>query len=416
MSAQVKTESRNEPLSKRAKWTFTTAFTGNAVYFSIIPFLTLYLADILRLPQAAIGTVLAMRALASQAFTLPGSIVGRFLGTRTTLALSSLLRAFAYFLFAMGRGEGVLVAAVLVIGVSSSITTGLSSALVSGKERGRNVLAFANLATFRNAGEIIGFLVGGWLCPRLFEPLCLAAGVIYLITTFAFLLLFSSEDFRLDANRTVAPGVRGIALTGARFLGTCIGVAPYSILVSQLYVVVPLFVLSSENRADFLGLGLAIAALVGVVSQALVSIYLPSLYTNKTATTLGHVLMGASFVLLPVCAAANLSDWAGSILCGSVLTLGTVFAYPSAMAHIRACRNGRDTGMYFGIYYTLASILTAGVTKWLVGVGLHGTRSWMVYAALMGIALVGALAEWLLTDTTSGASTASATANPGLRS
>ncbi len=108
MSAQVKTEPRNEPLSKRAKWTFTTAFTGNAVYFSIIPFLTLYLADILRLPQAAIGTVLAMRALASQAFTLPGSIVGRFLGTRTTLALSSLLRAVAYFLFAMGRGEGAL--------------------------------------------------------------------------------------------------------------------------------------------------------------------------------------------------------------------------------------------------------------------------------------------------------------------
>jgi|GEM_PF-6954721 len=416
MSEQAQTAPHHEPLSKRARWTFTTAFTGNAVYFSIIPFLTLYLADVLHLPQAVIGTVLAMRAFASQAFTLPGSIVGRFLGTRTTLALSSLLRAVAYFLFAMGRGQGYLVAAVLVIGVASSITTGLSSALVSGKERGRNVLAFANLATFRNAGEIVGFLVGGWLCPQFFGPLCLAAGVIYLITTLAFLLLFSSEDFLLDAKRTVAPGVRGVALTGVRFLGTCLGVAPYSILVSQLYVVVPLFVLSSENRADFLGVGLAIAALVGVVSQALVSIYLPSLYTNRGATTVGHVLMGVSFLLLPLCAATGLSDWVGSILCGSVLTLGTVFAYPSAMAHIRACTNGRDTGMYFGIYYTLAAILTAGVTKWLVGVGLHGPRSWMVYASLTGVAVVGAVAEWVLSDTTTPVAKPSAAVGAEVRS
>ncbi|WP_155393942.1 hypothetical protein [Xanthomonas albilineans] len=96
------------PMLKRKRWTFATAFTGNAVYFSIIPFLALFLADVLRLEAGAVGTVLAMRAFASQAFTLPGSLVGRLLGPRPTLALSSLLRAVAYFLLANGHTEIML--------------------------------------------------------------------------------------------------------------------------------------------------------------------------------------------------------------------------------------------------------------------------------------------------------------------
>jgi MFS family permease len=387
---------RQTPMLKRQRWTFATAFTGNAVYFSIIPFLALFLADVLHMEAGVVGTVLAMRAFASQAFTLPGSVAGRLLGPRPTLALSSLLRAVAYFLLAMGRTEAMLIAAVLVIGVASSITTGLSSALVSGRERGRNVLAFANLATFRNAGEIIGFLVGGWLCPRYFERVCIVASLIYLVTTVSFLLTFKQGDLSLEDPRGKEYLPAGIRIFSRRFFATCIGVAPYSILVAQLYVVVPLFILSSQNRADFLGLGLSIAALVGVVAQALFSVYGASIYLNKVATSLSYILMGGAFVLLPVCSYLGLSDWVSSVCCGALLTFGTVFAYPSAMAHIRACSNGRDTGLYFGIYYTLASVLTAIVTKWLVGIGVHTHKDWIVYGALMLIAVLGAVADWIL--------------------
>ncbi|PPU93590.1 MFS transporter [Xanthomonas albilineans] len=398
LTMQAQALNTTMPMLKRKRWTFATAFTGNAVYFSIIPFLALFLADVLRLEAGAVGTVLAMRAFASQAFTLPGSLVGRLLGPRPTLALSSLLRAVAYFLLANGHTEIMLIAAVLVIGVASSITTGLSSALVSGRERGLNVLAFANLATFRNAGEIIGFLVGGWLCPRYFEQICLAASLIYLITTASFLLIFKKGDLSLDDRRGKDDLPAGIRVFSRRFVATCLGVAPYSVLVAQLYVVVPLFILSSQNRADFLGLGLSIAALVGVVAQALFSMYGASIYLNKTVTSLSYLLMGFSFVLLPLCSYIGLSDWISSVCCGAVLTFGTVFAYPSAMSHIRACSNGRDTGLYFGIYYTLASVLTAIVTKWLVGVGVHTAKEWVVYGALMLIALLGAVADWLLSS------------------
>jgi hypothetical protein len=155
-------------------------------------------------------------------------------------------------------------------------------------------------------------------------------------------------------------------------------VLAYPLLWSQMYLSLPLEVQRLTGSGTALGLLFALSSLLSIVGQLPATAFCQAHWSPAGSIAAGLSLMTLAW-LPPLLGSAWLpqdsaSGWSGYLIdlspaIGAVilLTVGSAVAYPFLMESIPRLGHNRNTGAYFGFFWTIAGIGTI-VSNTLTGV------------------------------------------------
>jgi MFS family permease len=359
----------------------------------ILPFLSLFLRNVLDLGYLTIGLIALAIGAAQVPATFLGGMLGDRLGRRSVyvgaLALEGVL--IAGLAWAMSERSFLLVVSLALLAGSAGSLGGPATAayIADFTQASERTRAFTLQRVGHNAGFASGVALGGILVPLLGFPEVTgiaaglqAGGVLVL----AVLLEPSPVDRRragpqgaLDPapggarTRTGAREVLGLLARDRPFLELCLAGGLISLVVSQWGVT---FVLFANTIAavpyGLLGLGLALNGIVVVFGQSLTTEAMLG-RRHTSIAVLGLVAYAAGFLLFAFAATFREEVLVTFFLSILIITLGeNLLAIPSSTLPSNLAPSEGTRSSYNGGYQT------AGATGGLFAVLLGG-------AALAGI-------------------------------
>lgn len=229
-------------------WIFVS--TG---FFMLYPLLSVHYIQHLGFSAAAVGLVLATRAVTQQGLTTIGGSIADQIGYKPCIVAGMYIRAVGFVLFAYADSAAILFLAAAVSGLGGMLFEGNSRAAIAslttpGDSRQR---AYAVGAIVSNLGSTLGPLLGVLLLQFDFSFVALTAAVLFAfgatLTTFLLPARKSTQvrpgvGETLESIKSVFSDVRFVKFTGA----LCV----YWFLNAQLFVALPLAALALTGRDE----------------------------------------------------------------------------------------------------------------------------------------------------------------------
>jgi DHA1 family multidrug resistance protein-like MFS transporter len=321
-------------------------FTMALGFYMLVPLLAYYLLHDIGLTVAVVGVLAAGRS-ASQQGLMPwsGALADR-LGHRRAIATGVLIRACGFALFAVAESVPALVVASVLAGLGGSLFHPASYAAYSllAGERNR-VTVYSLREILSNLGFVFGPVIGGLLAGFDFRWVCLVSAGLF-ATAFVITVAGLPRDLRagLDIDEPNPRRLRR-ALGDRKFLRFCGLAAASWVLVSQLYLAVP--VQAARVLPDSVGLGAvySLAALVMVVVMLPLTRAADRWLSSSTSLALATLGLGGGLLLLGL-----LPNLLGLALGVIVFTLGQVLFQPIMNSVVAEHADEAAVASYFGVH------------------------------------------------------------------
>lgn len=278
---------------------------------SIVPALALY-ARSFDVSQSAIGVAIAVYGLARFVVALPAGHLADRSGRKTALALGGLLTAAGNLFCAYAPSFALLVLARFIAGAGAAlvVTVGVIvlADITTRAERGRTMSIYQGVFLFAVG---VGPLPGGLLAERygLAAPFVAYAVAGVLVTILAWLYVPETRDVRTDEDGYAGAAAAALPSFAAqlRLLSGNVGFMLVGIIAlvnaiartGGLFNVIPVVARDRLGlEADRIGIGLALASLVGL-ALAYPSGALVDRYGRKAVIVPATILSGASMIMFP---------------------------------------------------------------------------------------------------------------------
>lgn len=346
-------------------------FGINVGIYLLMPYLANHLSGGLGLAAWTVGLVLGVRTLSEQGMFLVGGLLADRLGYRSMIVVGCALRSVGFAALGFVSGLPLLLTAAMVTGLAGALFNPAVRAYLAAETGDRRVTAFALFNVFYQAGVLIGPLVGLALIRVNFEAVCLAASAIFLaLTAIQVRALPSPSAGRQGGHRRGLGGVRDDCrqvLGNRPFVSFSFAMVGSHVLTAQIYLALPLQAARALGGDEAIGSGalFALSAVVAIVGQVRITGWVRRRWSTGPAITVGLGLMAGAFLplavtagvvarddSLPVATAALLPTLAATTL----LTLGTVVAYPFEMETLLTLARGRLVATHYGLHNSLAGI------------------------------------------------------------
>jgi MFS family permease len=351
-------------------------------FYMLFPYLAVYFRETLGFSAWMVGLVLGIRVLSQQGLNVIGGTLADRLGYKPLIIAGLTLRAAGFTLFGFVDSlAGTLVAAILS-GLAGALFGPALRAYLAAESPGRRaeVFALANLAG--QIGTLLGPPVGVALLGLSFRLVCLAAGAIFLGLM---LLQFRYRPRRVDLGAegpqpVLSDWAEVLANRGfLRFAGVMLA---YSVLLSQMYLTLPLEARRATGSDMAVGSLFVLSSILAIVGQVRVTAWCQARYRPPEAVALGLALMAVGFAA-PLGAAlvghaepavgsaggTGLTSLGPTLVAMAFLTVGAMVASPFAMAMVPRFGRDRLIATYFG-FYAMAGGLGSTMGNALVGAAL----------------------------------------------
>jgi MFS family permease len=320
-------------------------------FYMLYPYLAVYFRETPGFSAWMVGLVLGIRVLSQQGLNVIGGTLADRLGYKPLIIAGLTLRAAGFALFGFVDSlAGTLVAAILT-GLAGALFGPALRAYLATESPGRRaeVFALANLAG--QIGALLGPPVGVALLAFSFRLVCVAAGVIFLgLMLLQFRYLPRRVDLLAEGPRPVLRDWSEV-LTNRGFLFFAAVMLAYSVLLSQMYLTLPLEARRATGSDMAVGSLFVLSSILAIVGQVRVTAWCEARYRPPEAVALGLALMTVGFAAPLVSALAGYVEPAGrpaptlaslgpTLVAMTFLTLGAMVASPFAMAMVP--RFGRD--------------------------------------------------------------------------
>ena len=331
----------DRPLAVLLSDTFTMALG----FYMLVPLLAYHLLENIGLTVGVVGLLAAVRS-ASQQGTMPwsGALADR-LGHRRAIATGVLVRALGFGLFAfVDSVPGLLLASVLA-GLGGSLFHPASYAAYSLLAGARNrVTVYSLREILSNLGFVVGPVLGGLLAGFDFRWVCLASAGFFAVA-FVITVLGLPREMRAGLDPAAEARTLRHALRDRAFLRFCALTAATWVLVSQLYLAVP--VQAQRVLPGSVGIG-AVYSLAAVVMVALM---LPlTRAANRwwsPSTSLAVASLGLGGGLLLMGTLPGLAGLAAGVI---TFTLGQMLFQPIMNAVVAGYAADDAVASYFGVH------------------------------------------------------------------
>lgn len=321
---------------------YTDTFTMAVGFYMLVPLLAYHFLQNLGLTIAVVGAIAAVRT-ASQNGMMPvaGWIADR-IDYKRAIALGVLIRAVGFAALGSVDSVGLLIAASVLAGLGGALFHPASYAAYSALAAGRDTIrVYSTRELVSNLGFIVGPMLGGLLAGLDFRLVSWVSAGLFLA---AFVVTVVGLPAGMSTGGSVQQlGFRAVLRNGA-FLRYCLLAAGLSVLVSQLYLVVP--IRAAEVLSGSVGVGVVYTA----AAVLMVSTMLP--LTGLASRTLAprSILAVGAFCMGSGIAIMGLWPTLAGLLTGvGVFTVGQMLSQPVANAVVADFSLGSSVASYFGV-------------------------------------------------------------------
>ena len=359
-------------MERNVRWLGVGAAVRAGGLTLVLPYLALYLRNVLDLGYVEIGLVLAVTGVIPLVLVPFAGLVTDRVGRRRVFLVCMTVEALSILLLALAMHERALVTIVAVATLTQTAGALAGPAIsayvadfVSGSER---TLGYTYVRIGWNVGFTLGVLSGGSLIGFLgFVDTGLAAGGVLLASTAFVALVLEASPFDLRRGRTVtgvpprrpAPSIGDSLAVLARdrvFLALCAAVALATVTDAQWGITFPLYVNTVLGVPySWLGAGLAINGLLVVVAQAPMTRAATG-HRHTSVFVLGTVLYMAGFLLLGAFGIARVAVIAGFFAVVVVLTLGENLTSIPTTTLPSNLAPASEIGSYNGAFFAITGV------------------------------------------------------------
>jgi MFS family permease len=375
-------------------------------FYMLFPYLAVYFREHLGFSVWMVGLILGIRTLCQQGLTVIGGTLADRLGYKPLIIAGLGLRAAGFALFGFVDSLAGTLAAAVLTGLAGAMFGPALRAYLAAEAPARRteVFALANLAA--QVGTLLGPPVGVALLVFSFRVTCVVAGIIFLgLMLLQFRYLPRRIDHVPEGPQPVLRewgevlGNRGFLL----FAGTMLA---YSVLVSQMYLALPLEVRRVTGSDAGIGALFVMSSILTLAGQIHVTEWCRRRYRPPEAIALGLALMGLAF-LAPLAAAlgpslgahggagAALTRLGPTMIAMALLSVGMMVVSPFSMAMVPRFARDRLIATYYG-FYSMAGGLGTMTGNALLGAALdaqsHPALAALPWAIMVAIGAGAALA------------------------
>jgi MFS family permease len=328
---------------------FTVQLIVSVGFGAAMPYVGLYLYDVLGVPMGIVGTIMLVAALTGSAAQIMGGEIADRAGRRPLIAWTMGLRALVFLLMAYVvsiRASYLIVAAVFlgIRFVGAMNQPAISSMVADIVPTERRVEAFGILRIGGNAGWAIGPAIGGFLVASSYASLFILTAVASAIGL-AIVLFFVTET--IPARETEHFSLHRLldATRDRPFLSFCGASLLLFLVMGQFGSTLSVYTTS------FLGISTAQLGFVYTLNGALVVlVQWPAALLGKRigvrrALVIGSLLFAAGYFSVGI--VPGFAFLMGSM---TVITLGEVLFSPSATSTVAELAPAGKTGRYMGLF------------------------------------------------------------------
>lgn len=342
-------------LSRQA-WLLSLMVFINRSGAIVLPFLGVYVSEVLHFSLTDTGLILSLYGLGSVSASFLGGWLTDKFGHFKVQFLSQVMGGFLYFLFITLHQFEHIAIGVFILGlVNDCIRPSNATAVALYATPETLTRAFSLNRMSVNLGFVLGPAVGGLLAAISFNWLFIANGVTGIAAGIFFFIFFYQDRNKIVLTSQKKQPKHASAISPYRDIAFIVFVllcSCFAVIFYQLFSTLPLFYkqvyqLSEES----IGLLMSLNGLT-VLLVEMVLVYLLSKYVKKqTVIVAGILLLGFSFVLF------NLVQHVSILVIAMILfSLSEILAMPF-MSTIAAERSGKhNRGAYMGLFTVMYAL------------------------------------------------------------
>ncbi len=367
----------------------------------LFPYLATHFSDDLGFAAWMVGLALGLRSMSQQGFSVVGGTLADRFGYKPVIVAGLLLRVVGFALFGLVSGFGWILLASFLGGFAGALFSPALRAYLAMESGDNRTQAFALSNVAWQIGTLAGPLLGVVLLQFDFQTVALTSATCFVGLTLLQLRYLPRRHDRMSVSSTFIAGWREV-LGNRAFVLFALSALAYPILWNQIYLSLPLEVERLTGSGTALGLLFALSSIISIVGQLPATAFCQARWTPAVSIAVGLGVMTLAWLppllgssLLPreptsdtwlagvVADLVNLSPAIGATV---LLTAGSALAYPFLMESIPRLGRNRNTGAYFGFYWTIAGLGTIASST-LTGV-LFDIRDQLGLPALPWLALL----------------------------
>jgi MFS transporter, DHA1 family, multidrug resistance protein len=268
----------------------------SAVYFMIVPLLSLYMSIRLHSSALRIGVVLAVMTVANQGLQVFVGILADRFTIKTMLSAGIFVACLGCLGFSVHPSFYLQICSALTLGVGAAAVSVLGKAMLADAAGEKKASAFALRAAAVNGGgavgPVLGALVFGW-----FQEMLLITGAVYAIFWLLLVRPMPRPETKTGHPGSIGGQVR--ALLGIRRLLILSGVSiGFWYLYTQLTLTFALYANDRFRLGGKVGLFFAAEAVIAVLLQYPVISWLQHRVENWRILGVGCLILTAAFLFL----------------------------------------------------------------------------------------------------------------------
>lgn len=359
---------------------YTDTFTMAVGFYMLVPLLAIHFLDDLGLTIALVGLLSAIRSAAQNGLMPVAGWIADRVDYRRAIAVGVLIRAAGFAMLGTVESTPGLVLASVLTGLGGALFHPASYAAYSALAEGRDkVRVYATREMVSNLGFVVGPVVGGLVAGLNFSYVSWTSAGLFVLAFFVSVLGLPAG---LSGPRQERQSLRGVFGDRA-FVRYCVLAASLWVLVSQLYLVVPVRARDVLPGTTGLGLVYSAAAVLMVVTM------LPLAKLTSSRLRPGQVLALGALALASGIAVMGLWDTTTGLFVGiGVFTVGQMLSQPTMNAVASGYAPDGAVASYFGVQglaFAIGGVIgnTVGGLLYTVagGTGAAALVPWFVFLA-----------------------------------
>ncbi|SDD63645.1 MFS transporter, DHA1 family, multidrug resistance protein [Sanguibacter gelidistatuariae] len=358
---------------------YTDTFTMAVGFYMLIPLLAIHFLDNLGLSVALVGVLAAVRSFCQHGLMPVSGWIADRIDFRWAISAGVLVRAVGFALLGSADSVTGLVVASVLTGLGGSLFHPASYAAYAALTEGLDtVRVYATRELLSNLGFVVGPVVGSAVAGLDFRWVSFTSAALFLL---AFVVTVVGLPGGLAGEPGNSPSMRAV-LADRAFVRYCVLAGAVWLLVSQLYLLVPLR--ATSVLPDTIGLGVVYSA-----SAVLMVVTMLPL-TRFVSARLGKgpiLACGAVGLAAGICTMGAWGTTAGLLVGIGLFTVGQMLTQPVMSAVVAGFATPGATASYFGVQGIAQAVggvvgnVGGGLLYTLAsGTGLVAWTPWLAFA------------------------------------
>lgn len=367
---------------------FASALIENTAFGLIIPFLTLYMKNDIKIDEVLIGVVLMGYTLSGIPAMIVGGALADKIGRRVVLLSSLGLMSLTILMYFFAFDFYSLFAVALVDSFVGTMYMPAANAMIADviPSEGRPK-AFSTLRIGWNVGIVFGPVAGGIIVATSSIKVLFLFGAAILFVAFIMNLLFIPETKPKDTGEAITFRKVLAVASDRPFFSLCALTCVFWFFFSQWMSVLPLYSTEQLGIEEYeFGLLFAVSAIMVVLFQIPVTSR-TELRRRSAVLLVGQFIGSLGFGLIFLA-----WDFFSLLACIVVITIGELIYMSIVSALIADLSPESKRGIYMGFsgfVQTLGSGIGFFFGMWLLATMPQQQYIWLVFSSIGFIALLG---------------------------